>query len=99
MKEDAVKNHVTSAIITVIGITFMTVYAELNEAFKNFLKGTFYHHWIGKGVLAIILFFIFAHLIKLKTNRDIHRLTNDAILVTLLCSVLIIVFFVWEAFG
>jgi uncharacterized membrane protein YqhA len=68
MKGDTVKNHVMSAIITVLGITFMTVYAEFNAAFKNFLKATFYHHWIGKGVLAIVIFFIFAHLIKLKTN-------------------------------
>ncbi|MEK6839499.1 MAG: hypothetical protein AABX72_01035 [Nanoarchaeota archaeon] len=95
--EQSVKSHIYAAIVAVIAITFMTIYAEMNETFKNWLKETFFHHWVGKGVLALILFFIVAHIIKIKTKRETISLINILIVSTIICSLLILGFFVWEA--
>lgn len=46
----------------------LVVIAEIAEPFKNFLKGTFTHHWIGKAVLATIAFLLFGFLFKGKTS-------------------------------
>ena len=40
-------------------LTVLVVIAELVEPFKNFLKATFSHHWIGKTVMITFSFFIF----------------------------------------
>jgi preprotein translocase subunit SecY len=45
-----------SAIFTVIFIAIATVLSELYHPFKSWLAETFTHHWIGKGVLAVIVF-------------------------------------------
>src|SRR3989344_6855759 len=47
-----------SGIVTAIFIAAITIGGELAPAFKDWLKTTFYHHWLGKGALAVILFFV-----------------------------------------
>lgn len=46
------------AIAAVIFITVITVAADLYLPLKNLLADVFYHHWIAKGVLSIIIFLI-----------------------------------------
>lgn len=95
--EQSVKNHLWAAILTVIAITFMTIYAELNETFKNWLKDVFYHHWLGKGVLALALFVVLAHLIKINSKKETSTLITMLISITIVCALLIVGFFVWES--
>ncbi|MCR4284402.1 MAG: hypothetical protein NUV64_03790 [Parcubacteria group bacterium] len=47
-----------AAIITILFITFATIFGEFNKPFKNWLALTFGHHWVGKGVIAVVIFFV-----------------------------------------
>lgn len=58
MKSKILHSFVISAIITAIFIVVITIAAELIPSLKDFLKITFYHHWIGKGVAALGIFAI-----------------------------------------
>ncbi len=53
---------VRSAIVVAIFIAVVTIAGELLPPLKGWLKETFFHHWIGKGVLSILLFFALATL-------------------------------------
>lgn len=48
-----------AAMASVIWVAASTIVGELHAPFKNFLKATFTHHWIGKGVIAVACFLFF----------------------------------------
>ncbi len=45
-----------AVIVTILFITALTIVSEIYSPLKDWLKTTFYHHWIGKSILALILF-------------------------------------------
>lgn len=45
-----------SAIIAIVFVAAATILAELYTPFKDFLKSNFYHHWVGKSVIALGIF-------------------------------------------
>ena len=96
MKEDNIIKYILSGILTSILITFLTIYAEMNEVFKEFLKNAFYHHWVGKGIISIIFFILLAQLIHLKQKKDINKFINSFFIITILCSLAIFIFFFLE---
>ncbi len=52
-----VPHAVFCALITAaIVIAGLTIAAELLPPLKNWLKETFFHHWVGKGILAFVTF-------------------------------------------
>jgi len=50
------KKYFLATIITLLYIPFVTIAGELNEPFKNFFKNLFWHHWLGKGIMLIVLY-------------------------------------------
>lgn len=50
------KKYFLAAIISLIYIPAVTIVAELVPPLKDFLKNTFWHHWLGKGVILLALF-------------------------------------------
>lgn len=96
MKENNIIKYLLSGIITSLLITFLTIYSEMNEAFKEFLKNTFYHHWVGKGIIAIIFFILLAQMIHIKQKREINKFINGFFIITILCSLAIFIFFFLE---
>ncbi len=97
-KENKIKNHVVSCILTVILITFMTLFAEINENFKNLLKIYFYHHWIGKSIIAIIFFILLIFILNMNLKKKVSYYINLLNLVFIFCSLIIFLFFVWHFF-
>ncbi len=57
-KEKILNSFIVGAIASIVFITLITVAADIFPLLKDFLKINFYHHWIGKGVLAIFVFII-----------------------------------------
>ena len=57
-KEKALNSFIIGAIASIVFIALITIAADLFPLLKNSLKLKFYHHWIGKGVLAIFVFII-----------------------------------------
>jgi len=91
-----------SASVTVALITLVTIIADLNPPLKDWLKSTFSHHWIGKGVLAaaifIVLTFLF-RLMSLKTDAaGLSRKLAGLFWVGVLGALAIFGFYFYEAF-
>lgn len=63
-----------ATILTSIMLSVLIVSAEELPALKNWLKATFYHHWLGKGALALGLFAVASLAVRLK--RDTPRLST-----------------------
>lgn len=47
------------AIVAMFFVVVATVVAELHKPFKNFLAQNLWHHWVGKGIIASVIFLIF----------------------------------------
>lgn len=56
-KNKIINSFAISAVVAIVFITFATIFGELYKPFKNYLADTFSHHWIGKGVIAILIFY------------------------------------------
>jgi len=86
-----------ATIVTIISVTVMTIAAELSTRFKDFLTNTFWHHWIGKGIIALVVFFLIRFLYK-GEEKDILRLTKSTIVITILSGLVIFLFYVFHFF-
>ncbi len=92
-----IKSMGFSTVFVVFFLTFITIYAELSEGFKNILKSLSGHHWITKSIISFVLFF----LVYFFTNRSDEKINPlheswRIIWVTLLCSLIILGFFIWH---
>lgn len=56
--ERIITSAVAGSIVAVFSIIVMTVFADVNPAFKKWLAVNFTHHWIGKSVLSIVVFLV-----------------------------------------
>lgn len=80
-------------------LAILVIAAELIEPFKNFLKATFIHHWIGKGVIITIAFLLSGFLLR---NKDSIGTFSDGKIAwySMLGSLIaIFLFFIMEFFG
>ena len=66
MKKFNYYNAVSSASIL---LTMLVISAEFIKPLKDFLASVFFHHWIGKAVLMVLVFFIFGLIFR----RDIEK--------------------------
>ena len=82
--------------ITALFNAILTVIKETNESVEDFLKGTFGHHWIGHGILVLIVFIIltivFSYAIKVeeldesKTNIMVYTIFFGTLLSVLIIA-------------
>lgn len=89
-----VRSVAIATIATSVMLAALIVGAEEIPALKNWLKATFYHHWLGKGALSLIVFAAVS--LAFRSTRDTPRLstivTVEAIAV-ILAAVVIAWFF------
>lgn len=57
-RKNLARSSVVGAILAVLFLTVVTVVADLSKPLKDWLAAVFFHHWIGKGILAAIIFFL-----------------------------------------
>lgn len=71
-KNKLISSFAVAAVVAIVFITFATIFGELYSPFKDWLKETFNHHWIGKGVIAIAIFYALGFLgyFKAKDSDD-----------------------------
>jgi len=63
-----VRSVAIATIVTVLALAVLIVVAEETPVLKDWLKITFYHHWLGKGVLALGLFAVTSVVFGLKKS-------------------------------
>ena len=97
--EEKAKGHVVSCMITVVVVTALTVAAEMSASLKDGLKQVLFHHWVGKGVIALVVFVLFAHVIPLRVKKPLSKVVNRLTMLTVACGIVIFLFFLWEFFA
>ncbi|OGG57113.1 hypothetical protein A2680_04160 [Candidatus Kaiserbacteria bacterium RIFCSPHIGHO2_01_FULL_55_37] len=69
-----VRSVAIATIITALMLAVLIVAAEEVPALKDWLKATFYHHWLGKGALALGVFAVVS--VALSKQRSATRLST-----------------------
>jgi purine-cytosine permease-like protein len=89
-----------SGTLSVLFVTVVTIAAELYPPLKNWLASTFTHHWVGKGVIAMAIFFLLGLLLGFlwRSERIPTGLLMICAWVAILGTVAISGFYVYEAF-
>lgn len=95
-------SFILGAIAVIIFVVAIIIFAELLPDIKSFLKNNFTHHWIGKSVLSLVIFFV-ASLIFwiIPAKADIKKIcVNIRIFIFSIIggSLTILLFFVYETF-
>ncbi len=90
------------SLVTIIVITLLTIIADIKPAIKDNLKDIFAHHWVGKGILALIVFvivmFAVSAVAKKVSEEKIVIATKALGIATILSALALIAFFLFETF-
>jgi len=82
-------NTTLATTVVIIFIAAITIAAELYSPLKNWLKEIFSHHWIGKGIIAALLWTVIAVLpIKKQVPQKIFTL------ILILSTLAIVLFYI-----
>ena len=92
-----------SAAITALFIVGITIGAEIIPSLKSWIATTFYHHWVGKGILSVILFVVVAVITFVFSNatddRSAHRALMALFWAVLFGMIVLGAFFFYESFA
>lgn len=58
-------------VLSVVFVTFVTIYAEYNANLKNWFATTHGHHWVGKGIWAGIVFVVMTLMSHLTLRQKV----------------------------
>ncbi len=88
------------AISAVVFVTAATIVGEFVPVFKNWLKTMFTHHWIGKGVLAVVVFWVVIYvsykMIGRDSDEDLAKNFHLLSVIAAICAFLLLGFFIYE---
>lgn len=82
-------NATLATAVVIVFITAITIAAELAPQLKDWLKDSFSHHWIGKGIIAAIMWPIIA---VIPVKKEVSQKLFMAILI--LATLIIILFYI-----
>ncbi len=89
-----------SLIIVAIYIPVITITAEFVPALKNWLATTYGHHWVGKGIIMIMIYavaFAALYLVFRSRRKEVSvAYIGIATGISIVSSLTITLFFVYE---
>jgi hypothetical protein len=89
-------------IAAFVFIVLSTLYAELNAPFKGLLATTFGHHWVGKGILSIVVFALVYYYFSAHSSSsgkfDSWKAARNVGWGAVLGGIIIFLFYLWEFF-
>lgn len=90
------------AISAVALVVVVTIIGDLYAPLKNFLKDAHYHHWVGKGIWAAILFtvvtFGYYFFKKIDTSDNTTRFMRALAWTLIFGALTLFLFFTYEFF-
>ena len=95
-KKPILRAIILSAILTIAVIVFLTIFGELNAEFKTWLSGTFFHHWIGKSIISVLVFLVsmpIFYVLRLKKISTVFLIWILAAVANLSFGILLAFFF------
>jgi len=89
-----------ASVVSIIVTTVVTIWAELSAPFKAFLTNYTGHHWVTKSFLSVIVFAACFTICWLAGSHVAAPRTKKALIaleiVVLVCSVVLLGFFIYE---
>ncbi|MBI2096720.1 MAG: hypothetical protein HYT40_01000 [Candidatus Sungbacteria bacterium] len=86
-----------AAILTIIFVVVITIWAELSAPLKDWLKNFSGHHWTSKSIFSVILYAVVAAILYLSpyTESDdrLERILGFLLVFTALGTILITAFY------
>lgn len=102
-KPKLINSSAYAAIITIVFIAIITVWAELSAPLKDWLKNLSGHHWTTKSIFSALLYgaaTVILYLISRKSGAEhLRRALGLLLLFTMLGTVVITVFYTGYHFG
>lgn len=88
----------SSAAIVTVFVAAVTIYGELYAPLKDWLKTSFSHHWVGKGVLSAALFLVLfiCFLFKTPNEKFLNFSLKLAFWLAIISSAAILIFYLYE---
>ncbi|MEK9154786.1 MAG: hypothetical protein AAB596_01835 [Patescibacteria group bacterium] len=90
-KTKLINSIIIGATTAVLFIIAITITADLYLPLKDWMKNNFYHHWVGKGILSIVVLVIVSILARFLPISSNQEKTGKILM--LLSGVLIFGFF------
>lgn len=88
---------VRSTTVTIWFVSVAAVASEIYPALKNFFVSVGRHHWTGKSIFAIGLFFVlYLAMSGMKESDAPEKSLRNLLIHTLLGSLLILGYFIWH---
>lgn len=89
-----------AGILAIVFVTAITVIADTYTPLKDWLKATFFHHWLGKGDIALALFVAVTTILYVlpQKSTDPTRMLHALAYASILGTIVLIAFFVAEAY-
>lgn len=100
-KSQYMRAFAISAGLAIITIALLTIVADLYKPLKSWLALTFTHHWIGKGVISFVGFYVVGYVLSffVSDNRDkVATVLFGLFWVSLLSALAITGFYYYETF-
>jgi len=95
-----ISSFIAGAIVSVVFIAASTIGGELYHPFKDWLKATFYHHWVGKGILSVAIFLVVTLLhsfVPKNTNEErLRKCFMILFWLAVVSTLSITIFFIYE---
>lgn len=94
------KKYYIAAIISILYIPLVTILGELFSPLKDFFKKIFWHHWLGKGAVLLMLFLGICLALYRKKEEKIadEKYLSFLVLFSSVGALSIFAFFVFEYF-
>lgn len=93
------KKYALASIITILYVPIITIGGEFMKPLKDGLKNIFWHHWLGKSVVLILLYAILVGIFSRTATTDARqdeRLLSTITGVAVVSVLTIFVFFTYE---
>lgn len=102
-KSKILNSFIAGAIASVVFIVLITIVADLVPPLKDWLKNNFYHHWVGKGILASLIFLLTQSLMTIytqgkNTKKNIIESLWILNLVSIFGVLILFIFYIIETF-
>lgn len=99
-EEKFISASAVGLIFSLLTITVLIFVADLHLVFKDWLKLTFSHHWIGKGILGSIAFVVpfIVTFFATSLHRHAKNFLSLSLWTSALCTIAVTGFFVYEVF-
>lgn len=77
-----------SALVTIIFVVIITIWAEESAPLKDWLKNFSGHHWTTKSIFSLLLFGVMGFLLYITPTTISDKKTSNSIRITLIWTIL-----------